>query len=224
MNTCIYDKTDKGREEIATRKYQVPPRLRTLLVMIDGRRPLGVLEKDFAGLGLSEASVEELLRAEYITLVSNGVAANEAVLPAPRPPASAKARMQARTRAAAARAQVSDDAYLEGPDVIEAERAAEAGSEEAPDAAPTMEEAERFRALYDFYNQTVKSTLGLRGFVLQLKVEKAASVDDFRALRQAYLEAVLKARGREMALSLRDRLDQLLGGPPARDGFVLPAP
>ena len=27
MNTRIYDKTDKGREEIATRKYQVPSKL-----------------------------------------------------------------------------------------------------------------------------------------------------------------------------------------------------
>jgi NaMN:DMB phosphoribosyltransferase len=76
----------------------------------------------------------------------------------------------------------------------------------------------QFEAIYHFYTETIKSTIGLRGYGLQLKVEKAASIDDFRALRQAYLEAVLKAKGNEMARSLRSRLDQLLylgeSGPP----------
>jgi hypothetical protein len=85
-----------------------------------------------------------------------------------------------------------------------------------------MDRAERFRALSEFFNQTIKSTLGLRGLMLQLKAEKCANIDEFRLLRQPYLEAVLKARGAELALSLRDRLDMLLGGPPEHDGFVLP--
>jgi hypothetical protein len=68
----------------------------------------------------------------------------------------------------------------------------------------------QFEALYQFYTSTIKSTIGLRGYGLQLKVEKAASIDDFRQLRRPYLEAVLKAQGEEMARSLRNRLDQLL--------------
>ncbi|MFD2272493.1 hypothetical protein ACFS07_18645 [Undibacterium arcticum] len=40
----------------------------------------------------------------------------------------------------------------------------------------------------------LKSTIGLRGFTLQLKVERANTVADFRELRQPYLEAVLKAK------------------------------
>ncbi len=47
--------------------------------------------------------------------------------------------------------------------------------------------------------------------MLQLKVDKCVTIEDFRELRDAYLEAVLKAKGREMALSLSGRLDQLLG-------------
>ncbi len=211
MSSWIYDKTDKGREEIATRKYQVPPRLRTLLVMIDGRHSLESLLNNFAGLGLSAENVDELLRQEYITLVSGGPAANESDLEAPRvgsPPASARARMLARTRGQAARQGQASDAE---PELLQ----------EEPAAAPA-DSAERFRALYDFYNQTIKSTIGLRGLMLQLKVEKAASIDDLRALRLPYLQAVLKARGREMALSLRDRLDHLLGGKPGNDDFALP--
>jgi hypothetical protein len=104
MNTCIYDKTDKGREEIATRKYQVPSKLRTLLVMIDGRRSMEVLSKNFAGLGQADDAIHALLSEDYITLVGGGAAANEPDLApaAPRPPASARARMLARRNKLAA--------------------------------------------------------------------------------------------------------------------------
>ena len=74
-----------------------------------------------------------------------------------------------------------------------------------------MTVAQRHMAVQDFYTQTIKSTLGLRGMMLQLKVEKCAGIEDFRNLRNVYVEAVLKAKGSEMALSLSRRLDQLLG-------------
>jgi hypothetical protein len=104
MNSYIYDKTDKGREEIATRKYQVPSKLRTLLVMIDGRRSMEVLSKNFAGIGQADDAIHALLSQEYITLVGGGPAANEPNLApaAPRPPASARARMLARRNKLAA--------------------------------------------------------------------------------------------------------------------------
>jgi hypothetical protein len=85
------------------------------------------------------------------------------------------------------------------------------------------DEAIRFRALYAFYNESIKATLGLRGLPLQLKVEKAADIGDFRALRLPYLQAALKAKGADAALELRERLDDLLGGAPEVDDFTLPA-
>ena len=72
MKACVYDKTEKGREEIATRKYALPSRLRTLLVMIDGRATLDVVLKNVAGLGLDGESVSLLLAQDYIHLVSGG--------------------------------------------------------------------------------------------------------------------------------------------------------
>ncbi|HZX26439.1 MAG TPA: hypothetical protein VFF16_05190 [Telluria sp.] len=191
MTTTIYDKTEKGREEIATRKYQLPPRLRTLLVMIDGRNSLETVLKNIAGLGLNGESVNLLVANEYIRLVSGGPeAANE-----PAPP-----------RAAAPRKREADP---------------EAAARMADLTAKAVEEAEQFRAVYEFYTQTIKSTLGLRGFMLQMKVEKAATVGELRELRHAYLDAVLKAKGSEIARSLRDRLDGLLGGAPETDDFAL---
>lgn len=190
----LYDKSDKGREEIATRKYHVPAKLRSLLVMIDGNRPLDELMKNFGPLGLGVEHVAELLEGEYIVLIDDGEPE-----PAPEPAAaqrpvmSARARMAAR-RGASASASASIRAHLELDD----------GDAEAEAAA------QRHLALHEFYSQTIKSTLGLRGMMLQLKVEKCAGIEDFRELREAYLDAVLKAKGREMALSLSGRLDQLL--------------
>lgn len=179
MHTAVYDKTAKGREEIATRIYRLAPRLRTLLVMVDGKHAIGDLLSNVAGLGLNETSVTDLLEEGFIA------------------PASV----------AAPAAPVAPEA---APPVQEAAVAAPAGA------------ADQFQALYIFYNQTIKTTLGLRGFPLQLKVEKAGNVDEMRALRLSFLEAALKARGSAATRLLRDRLDQLLGGRPELDDFFLP--
>lgn len=166
MNTSIYDKTAKGREEIATRKFQLASRLRALLVLVDGHRPEEELLRNVAGLGLTESALQELLTQGYIVL-----ATSYASLPEPEP-------------------------------------------EPAPEAAPPIpqpsDQVRQFQSVYDFYNKTIKSTMGLRGFTLQLKVEKAGSVDELRQLRDPYVEAVQKAKGRDTAALLAQQLDQLL--------------
>jgi hypothetical protein len=69
---------------------------------------------------------------------------------------------------------------------------------------------ESFLALQTFFNETIRSMIGLRGFTLQLKVERAGTLADFQALREPYLAAVKKAKGNEMMISLADKLDQLI--------------
>jgi len=167
MNTSIYDKTAKGREEIATRCYHLAPRLRTLLVMVDGRRAEDELLRNVAGLGLTETSMSELVDQGYIRLTTSYGT------------------------------------------MVEPEPAAAEPVAAAPQPEPSQ--ADQFRSLYDFYNKTIKANIGLRGFTLQLKVEKAANVDELRALRRPYLEAVLKAKGRVIAAQLAEQLDQLMG-------------
>ncbi len=217
MNSYVYDKTEKGREEIATRKYHVPAKLRTLLVLIDGRHSLDELLTKVSPLGLSEESVHELLDQQYIVLVSGGPAANEEEGPpetTARLPASAaaRARLASRNRAAAAMAAHAQ-ADAVNPGQHEEEEAAQAAADEL---------AERLHKISEFYIQTIKSTLGLRGMILQHKAEKAVSMEEFAALRMTYLEALYKAKGRELTISLRDRLDQLMGGKPDPDTFVIP--
>ncbi|MBP1206295.1 hypothetical protein JOD97_004368 [Duganella sp. 1411] len=166
MNTSIYDKTAKGKEEIATRKYQLATRLRTLLVQIDGRRTEEELLRNVAGLGLGASALAELVEHGYIVLATSYASLAE---PAPAEPAPAQPPL------------------------------------------PEPAQIAQFQSIYDFYNKTIKNTIGLRGFTLQLKVEKASSVADLRELRQPYVEAVQKARGGETAAALARQLDQLLG-------------
>lgn len=195
MKTSIYDKTAKGREEIATRRYQLAPRLRTLLVMVDGHRPEDELLRNVAGLGLTADAMQELLAQQFIVL-STSYSTIDAPL------------VEADEDVAAPASDAANASMAMPAPVMPPSSPVPAAAAPAP---PAMTRAEQFQALYDFYNKTIKSTIGLRGFTLQLKVEKAASVEDFRELRRPYLEAVLKAKGGELAQRLGEQLDQLLG-------------
>jgi len=214
MSSAVYDKTDKGREEIATRKYQLPARMRTLLVLVDGRRPLEWLLNSVSGLGLNQQSIEELLSQELIRLVPGSVGA---AAPAPAAaPASARARAVAR-QAARVSASATEDAI---DDAI----ASNFPVTEALPAAAASYPAEQFSQLYAFYNRNIKAAIGLRGVMLQLKVEKAEGVEGLRELRAPFLQAVIKAKGSDVAIAMRDELDQLFGGAPEVDDVIMPPP
>jgi hypothetical protein len=49
----ILVKTDKGAEEIATRKYKLDARLRTLLIMVNGTASVAQLAQKFAGVDIA---------------------------------------------------------------------------------------------------------------------------------------------------------------------------
>jgi hypothetical protein len=173
MNTSIYDKTAKGREEIATRKYQLAPRLRTLLVLVDGHKAEEELLRNVAGLGLTATAIAELLAQEFIVLTTSYASMAE-------------------------------------PEAVAVQPEVQTAPQPEAVSMPTPSQVEQFQSVYDFYNKTIKSTIGLRGFTLQLKVEKAATIDDLRELRDAYFEAVQKAKGGDVATTLAWQLDQLL--------------
>lgn len=213
MSSVVYDKTDKGREEIATRKYQVPARMRTLLVLVDGRRPLEWLLSNVAGLGLTQQSIDDLLAQDFIRALP-GTAPVEAE-PVTPGPASARARAVAKQVARVTALTTQADAI---DDVI----ASTAAPSVAPPPAVTLDTAEQFRQLYSYFNHSIKAAIGLRGVMLQLKVEKATGVEELRELRTPFLHAVLKAKGGEIAAAMRDELDGLLGGAPAVDEVVIP--
>lgn len=170
MTNPIFDKTEKGREEIATRKYHLAPRLRTLLLLVDGKQGTDAILQKVTGLGLNQESLVELSNQGFIHQMAPAPAPVEVSVPSP-----------------------------------------------AQSMAVLPEGETQFEAIYHFYTETIKSTIGLRGYALQLKVERASSIEEFRELRQPYLEAVGKAKGNEMARSLQIRLDQLLNYSKASD-------
>lgn len=80
-----------------------------------------------------------------------------------------------------------------------------------PAVAPASGNRERLRELHSFFNETLREVLGLRGFTFQLKVEKASTLEDFRALREPCLTAIHKSKGELIANAFASRLDALLG-------------
>lgn len=218
MGTRVYEKTDKGREEVATRKHQLPTRLRSVLVMIDGRQPLSGLLLNLTRLGQDQASIDELVAQEFIR-----------VIPGTEPVVAPVVALVARVPTAIRRMQKLRDAnaHLNTQQLVElADADVETGPAPVPvvavvasmpavppvpaPAVPVVSDTQRFESVHKFYNETIRGNLGLRGFGLQMKVEKAGNLDDLRALREPYLDAVKKTRGSEMAQALDVRLSSLL--------------
>ena len=76
MKGDVYAKTDKGREEIATRGDRLPARLRSLLLMIDGQRAVDSLP------GATDDNMATLLQGDYIVLQAKAAVVQ---VPAPAP-------------------------------------------------------------------------------------------------------------------------------------------
>ncbi len=59
-------KTAKGAEEIATKKYKLPSRTRTLLILIDGVKTLAVMSEMAIKLGLPASQINELIEQGFV--------------------------------------------------------------------------------------------------------------------------------------------------------------
>ncbi|TDK68345.1 hypothetical protein [Sapientia aquatica] len=159
MQNIIFDKTDKGREEIITRKYRLASRLRTLLVLVDGKHDSDDLLRKVAAIGLNQASLDELEQQGYIQ----------------------------RQNSAAVVIETTEDF----------------GNSQ-------INSTELIQVLYDFYTESIKQNLGLRGYNLQFIVERAATLQDFHDLRAPFLDTINKVQTEKKALEIRDQLDELL--------------
>ncbi|MBY0573081.1 MAG: hypothetical protein K2P84_05330 [Undibacterium sp.] len=187
MQLLIYDKTNKGREEIRTRQYQLPTRLRSLLVLIDGKTSDLDLVKKIAALGLTIRSLQELADQGFIQAVT--------VYPED--------------------AQGADPSLEDGQTIFEP-----FSPEETWNTAPQHIELEqeihtdikkretRLALMKIFLIGSIKQTLGLKGFFLQRKVNRAHSLIDIHKMRRDYVAAILQVCGKERALQFRDQFDQ----------------
>jgi hypothetical protein len=63
---AVLAKTDKGAEEIETRKYKLEQKLRTILIVVNGKSTAAELAKKFEPLGDVGPMLERLLAEGYV--------------------------------------------------------------------------------------------------------------------------------------------------------------
>ena len=71
---AIYKKSAKGSEAVATRQAGLTPRLRSALIMVDGKRSFGELAPMIAVLGDAQVLLTELESAGLVEMVGSATA------------------------------------------------------------------------------------------------------------------------------------------------------
>ena len=108
MNPNVrFTKTEKGQDEIRNRTHRLNPKLRQMLVLVDGSKPIGELVAAAASLGGDATVLELLVRDGFIAPIDGPAAAAAPARPSapPAPPAVPAAA----ARPAAAPAPAPDD-------------------------------------------------------------------------------------------------------------------
>lgn len=77
-----------------------------------------------------------------------------------------------------------------------------AASASAPAAAAASPPAQRYQALYSLMSEAVRDHLGLRGYFLQLKIERCSNTDELAAVLPELSAALAKARKDEVAAQI----------------------
>ncbi|NWK46186.1 hypothetical protein [Ralstonia pickettii] len=171
MTTRIYQKTEKGQDEIRTRANHLDQRHRAVLLMVNGEKTCDDILVQLQPLGMTQAVFDELEGGGYIRPHAAGATTAKAE------PASATTT----TEAAPAQATTSKEPAAEG-----------------------------YQRLYRFYTETISRYLGLRGYLLEMKVEKAGNVAELVALRDTLKAALSKTRGEPEASNVIAQLDLLI--------------
>ncbi|MET0717320.1 MAG: hypothetical protein ABWX88_10530 [Pseudoxanthomonas sp.] len=178
----LYFKTDAGKQEIQDRGRKLPASLRSLLLMVDGQRDQTQLRDLMAGLRAPDDALEQLLVM--------GLVKRSDPVPPPAPPAAAAAAPVASVAPTPTPTPTPKTATL-------AELAAAAGP--LPGEVQLPADFGRYRRLYEIVTDTVRRHLGLKGYFLQLKVEKCADVDALLALLPEIATALTKAKDHTFA-------------------------
>ena len=176
----VPNKTDAGRDEITSRALKLPNGLRSILLMVDGQRTVAQLRGVMAGLKSPDDALQQLEALKLIAVPQS--------------------------LAAAAAATIRDSARPPTPAAPPPDYNAPAVA--AP-AAPPSTGASGYSALYTLMSDTVREHLGLRGYFLQLKVERCTDVGELMALLPDFSTALGKARDSAFAAEMESRFRML---------------
>lgn len=183
----VPNKTEAGRDEILSRALKLPNGLRSILLMVDGQRNVAQLRGVMAGLKSPDDALQQL---ETLGLIAV--------------PQSLAAAAAATIRDAARPAQVAPPPTEVNVPVFGAPAPAP-----APVAAAAPAAASGYSALYTLMSDTVREHLGLRGYFLQLKVERCTDVGELIALLPDFSTALSKARDSAFATEMERRFRTL---------------
>ncbi|MCO4862205.1 hypothetical protein MKD38_11000 [Cupriavidus sp. WGlv3] len=192
----IYRKTEAGQDEIRSRARKLDHKLRALLLMVNGERREQALLAQVAGMGIGPEAMA--------TLLAHGLV--EAVAEPAQPPTTAP-QESARVAPPAADTNLFSVYAMRHAPVTEV-----AAPPTSAAAAHSPAEVQAYQRLYHFYTDVIGQHLGLRGYMLQVKVEKAADLPALMALREPLHAALLKARGDITARAIMAQLDQVRDG------------
>lgn len=78
----LFVKTDQGRDALTSRPPGLGPRVRTLLIMVDGKRPVAELDKLAGGEGSAAPLLEQLVAAGWVAPVQGATVETSATVAA----------------------------------------------------------------------------------------------------------------------------------------------
>ncbi|MBB4126799.1 hypothetical protein GGR77_002089 [Xanthomonas translucens] len=169
-----YAKTDAGRQEIADRARRLPAQLRSILLVVDGHKDDTALQQIVAGLHAPEDALAQL---QQMGLIARGGGA------------------------AAAPAAPPSTAASSAPSVASATTLADAihASASPGDTPVSQEAAQRYSRLYDAMSEAVRKHLGLKGYFMQLRIERCSDAAALEALLPEFTAALGKAKSPALA-------------------------
>lgn len=169
----VFQKTGRGIDELRTRSHGLAPRLRQLLILVDGRRDVDELARMLPGPGFAE-HLEQLESGGFVERLAH-----------PPDVAAAPAGVAVATPGAGAVPPGAGSAAAPRPTAQPARPAG--GPAHGPDLAALRVRV--IRALLD--------TIGPNGDDLAMRIERVRSVDELRALLPAVLSIVEACGGRK---------------------------
>jgi hypothetical protein len=199
----IYSKTAKGMEEIIARRSSIDTRLNSALVLVDGKRSARLISEALEQAGLPADAMEMLLHGGFIEV--------KKTVPVAAAPVGTPLQPVAKPAPAAQAADSAQDYTATVVSPIDNEA-----------AAKSKQARQAFQALYEFMVSSTKESLGLRGFPLQLRIERAADVVALTELVAPISESIAKRHGLQQANDfLRDVAPLIGSAKPVRSGLRL---
>ncbi len=198
--TTVFRKTERGTEELKTRAHGLTPRLRQLLILVDGRRDVAEIARVLPQPGL-DAQMAQLASDGFIASAAKAAAgggvdapqapSERASLPQPRFE-NTGTNTGTRSSRASAGSTPADTATAKTP-AVPGDRPAAAHATVPP--APSAP-AEDLRTLRRRVTQALLEIVGPNGDDFAIRIERAASVGDLRAMVPALLSIVEAIGGR----------------------------